>query len=59
MITAEAKAAVSAYRVRRLLTHVQSVELRDIIAIERQDKRAFGLLAELAREELARRGEQA
>jgi hypothetical protein len=50
--------AVSAYRVRRLLTTLADDQLRDIIATERENGRAFQTLAELAREELARRGTQ-
>jgi hypothetical protein len=59
MSTSEDRRAVSAYRVRRLLVTLSSDQLRDIIATERENGRAFETMAEMSREELARRGEQA
>jgi hypothetical protein len=58
MTVPQIKRATSAYRVRRLLTTLAPEQLRELISVERQDGRAFGNLAELCREELARRCEQ-
>jgi hypothetical protein len=53
------KATTAAYRLRVLLDSLSPELLREIVSIERQDGRALGNLAELCRETLARKEEQA
>jgi hypothetical protein len=52
------KATTAAYRLRVLLDTLSPELLREIVSIERQDGRAFGNLAELCRETLARKAAQ-
>jgi hypothetical protein len=52
------KATTAAYRLRVLLDSLPVDQLREIVSIERQDGRAFGNLAELCRETLARKAAQ-
>lgn len=51
-------AAASGDVVRRIYQDFTAAELRDLIAVERENGRAFGPVAEACRDELARKCER-
>ena len=50
--------ALDTERMKELLALAGTFQLRELIATEREQGRAFGVVAEAARLELARRGEK-